>query len=115
MTALSTDPLTEFALERENHRLRDRLRELLEADARYQAQLHARIAELTSQTQRHIHALEAQGAKVWPVHVRCDGCPAAVAFDPAPQEAEMAAALIALRWSLESGHRCPRCARRGLP
>lgn len=72
-----------------------------------------RIATLDQRNRALVHAAEQAGIRVWPVHVRCDGrCGAVVAFDPEPEEARLAAALVALGWS---GHVCPTCARRGLP
>ena len=45
------------------------------------------------------------------VHIRCDGrCGAVVAFDPAPEEAAMTQALVALGWL---GHWCRGCRNAG--
>jgi hypothetical protein len=65
-------------------------------------------------TGRLIHEIERLRARPAPwvpaVHVRCDGrCGAVVAFDPAPEEARMAAALRDLGWTLADGHWCGRC------
>lgn len=91
-------------------------RALTDVFARELLQVHARANELASRNRALVHerdrAVErAAAVKIWPVQVRCDSCPAVVAFDPAPEEAELAQALVALRWSLEAGHRCPRCCR----
>jgi hypothetical protein len=52
--------------------------------------------------------------RIWPLAARCDGprCPSAVAVDPLPEEADLAAALWALKWRIVDGkHLCPRCQR----
>lgn len=94
-------------------------RALTDVFARELLAAHARADELASRNRALVHerdraverASAASPQKIWPVHIRCDSCPSVVAFDPAPEEAELAAALVALRWSLEAGHRCPRCKR----
>ena len=95
-----------------------------EADLMAQA-LVAVTADLESLRQRYAtsqqqlnaahHEIERLRARPAPwvpaVHVRCDGrCGAVVAFDPAPEEAAMTQALVALGWS---GHYCRGCRNAG--
>jgi hypothetical protein len=74
---------------------------------RYQA-AQARLNALTHENER-LAALP----RPWipAVHVRCDtrGCTAVAAFDPAPEEARLAAALVALGWTSGARHYCPGC------
>lgn len=71
-----------------------------------------RLAEANAKVNRLVHELESnRGVKIWPVVVICDGCRVSQPFDPEPEEPVLAAALIALGWSFEHGHRCRRCAR----
>lgn len=65
--------------------------------------LEARLAELN---RYRLH---------WPVVVKCDtdGCDAAMAWTPAPEEAQIVKALLESGWSCEGSlHRCPKCRRR---
>ena len=65
---------------------------------------HHEIERLRAANARLLHE-----APPWipEVHITCDGrCGAVVAFDPAPEEAAMTQALVALGWS---GHYCRGC------
>lgn len=48
--------------------------------------------------------------RIWPVVVRCDSCRVEQPFHT-DDEPRVLQALVALGWSVETGHRCPGCAR----
>lgn len=85
--------------------------ELVRSDQECQ-RLRAEVRKLVHERDTALERAERpRGVRVFPVQIRCDGkgCDAVVAFDPAPDEVGLAEVLRALRWSMDGGHRCPRC------
>lgn len=95
----TTDRLTEGERLIRAHRDLESLRLRYEAEKQH-------TGRLIHENER-LRAAQRPPAWIPAVHVRCDGkCGAVVAFDPAPEEAAMTQALVALGWS---GHYCRGC------